>query len=92
MNEQSASVRLDWCGDRHSRPSKMRQEVRFGPYVGGTARTMVRKSKDVTLAGCRGDQINVIEPAIEHSAIKRRADRVVFGYELRHGFWLGCGV
>jgi hypothetical protein len=53
---------------------------------------MVRKAKDVTLAGRRGDQMNIIETAIEHSAIKRRAERVVFSQELRHGFCLGCRV
>ena len=92
MNEESAFVRLDWRGDRHSRSSKMRQEVRFGPDIGCTARAMVRKAKDVTLVGRGDDQVNVIEAAIEHSAIKRRAERILFGYELRHGFCPGRRV
>jgi hypothetical protein len=61
------------------------------------ASEIVRKAKDVTVGAsdeerslvAMTDQINVIESAVEHSAIKRRAERVMFGYELGNGFCPG---
>jgi NADP-dependent 3-hydroxy acid dehydrogenase YdfG len=47
----------------------LRHEIRFGPDVRDTARAVMRKAKHVALVGRRHDQIDVIEAAIEHSAI-----------------------
>jgi hypothetical protein len=63
----------------------MSQEIRFGPDVGGTARAMMRKTKDVTLTGRSNEPIDVVETAIEHPAIKRKRECVMFGDELRYG-------
>src|SRR5215471_21677827 len=70
----------------------MHEEIRFGHDVGGAARAMMRKAKDIALAGRRDDQISVVEAAIEHSAFKRKRECVMLGYELRHGFRPGSRI
>jgi hypothetical protein len=46
--------------DRHSQSSKVRQEGRFGSDVGYAARTVMGKSKYISLPSRRGDKIDVV--------------------------------
>ena len=79
MNEQDTIPRLDWCGDRHSRSTEMRYEIRFGLNVRNTACAVMGKAKHVPLVSVGNNQIHVIEAAIQHSATKRKSKRVSFG-------------
>jgi hypothetical protein len=63
----------------------MREKARFSLDIGRAADAMMGKTKDITFAVSRDDEIDVVEAAMEHSATRESGDRIVTFDEPRHG-------